>query len=331
MGAWLISAIGSVGERKSVGVCTLIRRRRRVRPTRRPRGPAPARQPRARSGRAARSEGTRARRATVRRGPVAFEPAHRPEPGLEPAVVGFHPAVGVAVGDVAGGGDELVEQAWNRPRPGRWSPRPARPPRSAHAGRTGEPPPGRGACTRRRRSPARTGRALGTGNATLRQPSRRSHRPTSGPRAGAGRPSGLDEQRGEPAHPPVHAGVIDLHHHRQGHRGAAEHRDRTDPGAGCCAGSTAPRLGGGQKHCQSEVGQPRRPPRGRADLLAQPDPTKHQHAGERPGDELPFILREVYLPNVPNATPGRVRSSWRGSMSWALVRLLVEAWSAPAA
>jgi len=43
-------------------------------------------------------------------GAVAFQSAHRPQPGLEPAVVGFHPVVGVAVGDVRGGGDQLTRR-----------------------------------------------------------------------------------------------------------------------------------------------------------------------------------------------------------------------------
>jgi len=42
-------------------------------------------------------------------GAIAFQAAHRPQPSLEPPVVGLHRVVSVPVGDVAGGGQQLVK------------------------------------------------------------------------------------------------------------------------------------------------------------------------------------------------------------------------------
>ena len=52
------------------------------------------------------------------------EPAHRPQPGFQPAVISFDGVVRVLLGDVCGG-QQLVEYAGGRPVLGRWSPRSA--------------------------------------------------------------------------------------------------------------------------------------------------------------------------------------------------------------
>jgi hypothetical protein len=44
-----------------------------------------------------------------RGGGEAFQPAHRPQPGLEPAMIGYHPAVAVALRPVAGRGQQLLQ------------------------------------------------------------------------------------------------------------------------------------------------------------------------------------------------------------------------------
>src|SRR4051812_9080298 len=41
-------------------------------------------------------------------GGQSFESAHRPQPRLEPAMIGFHPIVLVLLGHMASGRDELV-------------------------------------------------------------------------------------------------------------------------------------------------------------------------------------------------------------------------------
>jgi hypothetical protein len=43
------------------------------------------------------------------RGPVALQAAHRPQPGFQPAVVGFYRVVGVPLGDVQRRRDQLVQ------------------------------------------------------------------------------------------------------------------------------------------------------------------------------------------------------------------------------
>jgi hypothetical protein len=41
-----------------------------------------------------------------------FEAAHRSQSGLQPCVIGFDPVVRVLLGDVAGGGHQLIEHPW---------------------------------------------------------------------------------------------------------------------------------------------------------------------------------------------------------------------------
>jgi hypothetical protein len=43
------------------------------------------------------------------RGPSAFQAAHRPRPGLQSAVISLHAIIGIALGDVQGGRDQLVQ------------------------------------------------------------------------------------------------------------------------------------------------------------------------------------------------------------------------------
>ncbi len=43
-----------------------------------------------------------------------FESAHRPEPGFEPAVIGFDGVVGVLLGDMQRRWDEFVEDPYVR-------------------------------------------------------------------------------------------------------------------------------------------------------------------------------------------------------------------------
>ena len=99
-----------------------------------------------------------------------FQPAHRPQPGLQPAVIGFDPVVRVLLGDVRGGRDQFVEHPQVWAGPGRWSPRPA----PARAQRPGEEPPGGGSVPLLGQQDvddlADTGRPPGTGTATGRRP-----------------------------------------------------------------------------------------------------------------------------------------------------------------
>ena len=43
---------------------------------------------------------------------MAFEIAHWPQPGFQPAVIGFDGVVRVPLDGVQGGGDQLVQDTW---------------------------------------------------------------------------------------------------------------------------------------------------------------------------------------------------------------------------
>ena len=45
-------------------------------------------------------------------GAQPFETTHGSKPGLQPAVIGFDRIVCILLGDVAGGGQQLIEYAW---------------------------------------------------------------------------------------------------------------------------------------------------------------------------------------------------------------------------
>ena len=54
------------------------------------------------------------------RGPPTFQPAHRPQPGFEPAVITLDRVVRILPSDVQGGRQQLVEDPRVGRGPGRW-------------------------------------------------------------------------------------------------------------------------------------------------------------------------------------------------------------------
>ena len=54
---------------------------------------------------------TKACPALITRWMQSFEPPHRPQPGLQPAMISFDWIVGILLHDVAGGGHQLLDRA----------------------------------------------------------------------------------------------------------------------------------------------------------------------------------------------------------------------------
>jgi hypothetical protein len=51
---------------------------------------------------------------------VAFESAHWPQPGLQPPMIGFDRVIGVTLGGVQRGGDQLIKDPAGKQGRGRW-------------------------------------------------------------------------------------------------------------------------------------------------------------------------------------------------------------------